>query len=66
MDVAIWTKFDKNPITLRAIDAHAAMKFKERASASELDYATIHTVDGFHMFNREHIVRVHFLTGTVQ
>ena len=66
MDVTIWTKFDRNPISLRAIDAQAAMMFEGRVSSSELDYATIHTVDGFHMFNREHIVRVHFLTGTVQ
>ena len=66
MDVTIWTKFDRNPIILRAIDAQAAMKFEERVSASGRDYATIHTVDGFHMFRREHIVRVHFLTGTAR
>lgn len=66
MDVTIWTRFDRNPITLRAIDAQAAMMFEKRVSASECDYATIHTVDGFNMIRLDNILRVHFLTGTAR
>lgn len=66
MDVTIWTKFDRNPFILRAIDAQAAMMFEKQVSASESSYATIHTVDGFNMIRLDHILRVHFLTGTVR
>ena len=66
MDVTIWTKFDRNPFILRAIDTQAATMFEEQVSSSEWDYANIHTVDGFHMIRREYILRVHFSNGTAQ
>ena len=66
MDVTIWTKFDRNPVILRAIDAKAAMMFEKQISAQESDYATIHTVDGFSLIRLDNILSVHFLTGTVR
>lgn len=59
MDIIIWTKFDKEPITLYVADSRAAWKFKERVSSSKLNYVSIHGADGFHMIRCEHIVRVH-------
>ena len=64
MDVTIWTKFDKEPITLRAISDQAAWTFDARVRSSEGDYAYLHTVDGYHMIRREHILRVHIWSET--
>ena len=62
MDIIIWTKFDKEPITLRAVDRKDALRFEERVRSTlspQWDYATLRGADGFHMIRREHIVRVY-------
>ena len=58
MDIIIWTKFDKEPITLHAADMQAASTFKERLLSPRWDYVTLRGTDGFHVIRCEHIVRV--------
>lgn len=66
MDVTIWTAFDRNPITLRAMDAKAAWIFEDRVRSAEGDYAHLHAVDGYHMIRRDHILRVHIVRGNAR
>lgn len=63
MDIIIWTKFDKEPITLRAIDAKAAWIFEDQVRSAEGDYAHLRAFDGYHMIRRDHILRVHIVRG---
>ena len=59
MDIIIWTKFDKEPIALRAFDTQEAWKFEERILFKEGNYVHLRAVDGDHVIRREHIVRMH-------
>ena len=66
MDVTIWTTFNENPITLRAMDHKAACMFEDRVRFAEEDYAYLHAVDGYHMIRRDHILRVHIVRGNTR
>ena len=59
MDIIIWTKFDKEPIVLRAVDTHEAWKFEDRVLFTGGDYAHLRADDGEHVIRREHIVRMY-------
>ena len=66
MDIIVWTAFDRNPITLRAMDAKAAWIFEDQVRSAEGDYAHLRAFDGYHMIRREHILRVHIVRGSAR